>query len=85
MEPLESPVRLVPTKLVRMLLTARARGERVHIDVEFMMVIFAVAAEECLVASRLESVVFSSVLFFICVALSVIMMMNTGGLMHAEG
>lgn len=65
MEPLESPVRLVPTKLVRMLLNARACGERVHADVEFMVVMFAVAAKECLAASRLESVVFRSVTLFI--------------------
>lgn len=65
MEPLESPVRLVPTKLVRMLLNARACGERVHADVEFMVVMFAVAAKECLAASRLESVVFRSVILFI--------------------
>ena len=65
MEPLEGPVRLVPTKLVRMLLNARACGERVHMDVAFMVVIFAVAAKECLVASRLESVVFRSVVSFI--------------------
>jgi hypothetical protein len=46
-EPLESPVRLVPTKLVRTLLSARACGERVQIYVEFesMVEMFAVDAK----------------------------------------
>ena len=61
LEPLESPVRLVPTKLVRILLNTRACGEKVHIDVEFMVVISAMAAKKCLVGFRLESVVFRSV------------------------
>ena len=50
---------------MRTLLNARACGERVQIDVEFMVVIFAVAAKKCLVAFRPEYVVLRSVILFV--------------------
>lgn len=55
--------------LVRMLLSVRACGRRVHTDVEFVVVMLAVAAKEYLAASRLESVVFRSVISVVLVCI----------------
>jgi hypothetical protein len=48
----------MPTNPVRTVLNARACGERVHMDVEFMVEIFAAAA-------WVESVMFRSLMLFI--------------------